>query len=133
MARVSFHDVDFMPAIPVRLTHSKKKLRKFYRDFGEDPECLEESFGKSYAITNTFTRGGECLHVVYMTDCLDHAAEEDAGLLAHEAVHVVEEYFRNIGEYVQSDELRAYAVQGVTTYLVGEHFKWKQKRFDKRR
>lgn len=132
MSSILFDEVSAMPPLLVRITHSKKKLRKWYREFGEDPECLEESFAKSDAIANTLVNGGECVHIVYMNDSLENSAEADAGLLAHEAVHIAQEYFNHIGEYVPSDELRAYVVQGVTTYLVGKHFDWKRKKFEKR-
>jgi hypothetical protein len=39
------------------------------------------------------------------------------GLLVHEAVHVVQEYFRYIGEESPSVEFQAYAIQKVSTLL----------------
>ena len=49
-------------------------------------------------------------------------------LLAHEAVHVAQRYFEDIGEEDPSEELRAYAVQAVTQHLVYEHTEWLKKR-----
>jgi hypothetical protein len=41
-----------------------------------------------------------------------------ATLLVHEAVHVVQEYFRYIGEEPPSTELQAYAIQEVSALLM---------------
>jgi hypothetical protein len=41
-----------------------------------------------------------------------------AGLLVHEAVHVVQEYFRYIGEESPSIEFQAYSIQKVSTVLL---------------
>jgi len=41
-----------------------------------------------------------------------------ASLLVHEAVHVVQEYFRHIGEEQPSIEVQAYAIQEVSAQLM---------------
>jgi hypothetical protein len=41
-----------------------------------------------------------------------------ASLLVHEAVHVVQEYFRYIGEESPSIEIQAYAIQEVAGQLM---------------
>ena len=41
-----------------------------------------------------------------------------ASLLVHEAVHVVQEYFRHIGEDQPSIEMQAYAIQEVSGQLM---------------
>ena len=41
-----------------------------------------------------------------------------ASLLVHEAVHVVQEYFRHIGEEQPSIEMQAYAIQEVSGQLM---------------
>ena len=133
MKGVDFREAQAMPPLYVKMTHSRKKIRKWYRAFGASVAGLESHLRRDGAVTNTFENAdGECVHVVWMTDCTDFAAELDTGLLAHEAVHVAQEYFRSIGEEAPSDELQAYVVQHVATYLIGRHFKWKRKRLDER-
>ena len=132
MSGIDFREIQAMPPLYVRLTHSKKKVRKWHREFGADVYSLEKHFKKNGAFTTTFEReDGETVHIVWMTDCTDYPAACDAALLAHEATHIAQDYFRSIGEASPSDELQAYTVQHVTDYLVGNHFDWKQKQFDK--
>ena len=129
---IDFREVASMPPLYVRITHSEKKLRRLYRHFDVDAGDLAEVIARSDAVTSSFVKGGEAYHVVYMVPDIDRAATLDAGLLAHEATHVAQEYFRSIGEREPSDELQAYVVQNVTTYLVDQHYAWKQRQFDKR-
>ena len=57
--------------------------------------------------------------------CIDVAPERDpieiAGLLVHEAVHVVQDYFRRIGEHEPATEQYAYAVQSVSQELMAAY------------
>lgn len=46
---------------------------------------------------------------------------EIAGLLVHEAVHIVQDYFACIGEHTPGNEQQAYAVQGVAQELMAEY------------
>jgi hypothetical protein len=46
-----------------------------------------------------------------------------ACLLVHEAVHVVQEYFRYIGETNAGDEIQAYAIQNVSYVLLEAYCK----------
>lgn len=132
MAGIDFGEVAVMPPITVKLTHSEKKMKKWNGRLGGSCEELEAVIARSDACTNSYVNDEELLTIVFMRPELDRAAEVDAALLAHEATHVAQEYFKHLGEGEPSDELQAYAVQAVTQYLVGEHFKWKQKQFDKR-
>lgn len=43
---------------------------------------------------------------------------EIAGLLVHEATHIVQRHFRDIGEHEPSDEFQAYAIQRVSQNLM---------------
>lgn len=58
----------------------------------------------------------------------DEPTNEVASLLVHEAVHVVQEYFRHIGETNAGDEIMAYAIQNVSFALLEAYCK---KRFPK--
>lgn len=53
-----------------------------------------------------------------------------AGLLVHEAVHVVQEYFRYIGEESPSIEFQAYAIQEVSNHLM---YAYRDKQLKKRK
>lgn len=46
---------------------------------------------------------------------------EIAGLLVHEAVHVVQDYFAWIGEHTPGSEQQAYAIQAVSQELMAEY------------
>jgi hypothetical protein len=54
-----------------------------------------------------------CIPVTPQTDGIDVAT-----LLVHEAVHVVQEYFRYIGEDNPGNEIEAYAIQNVSASLM---------------
>lgn len=46
---------------------------------------------------------------------------EIAGLLVHEAVHVVQDYFAYYGEHSPATEQQAYAIQAVSQELMAEY------------
>lgn len=119
-----------LPEIEIMITHSKKKalkaIRRFSGDAGvEDYEALVNMQATTSALRDRKT--GTRLYVVWMTPCTDYSASTDVALLAHEAVHVAQDYFREIGEDSPSDELYAYVVQDIVQHLVGEHFAWKKR------
>lgn len=66
--------------------------------------------------------------IVWMTPNLEMSAAMDAGILAHEATHIAQDYLDSIGEDKPSPEFEAYIVGFVTQELVQKHFKWKKKR-----
>jgi len=53
----------------------------------------------------------------------DEPINQVASLLVHEAVHVVQEYFRHIGETNAGDEIEAYAIQNVSYALLEAYCK----------
>lgn len=123
---------DMLPPIRVALTHSKRKAAaEMSRCEGESNarellDLLDCSDASASAIADPDT--GERLHLVTMTPCTEWAAEEDAALLAHEAVHVATRYLDDIGEDAPGEEMTAYVVQSITKSLVGRHFEWKRKK-----
>ncbi len=128
-----FEEIGPVPPIRVRLMHSRKAYLKALRRFGAGADEVAEMLGWAEATTSTFTVEGVGLcHIVYMRPDLERSAAEDAGLIAHEATHVMQEYMAGIGEREPSDEFEAYVTQAVTTRLVGEHYRWKQRQIDKR-
>lgn len=110
------------PSINLCLVHSKKKLRAALRKLGMSDELIPSD-------ATTYYKEGDNTFIIYIDKAsLHHDAAEDIGLLAHEATHVAQGYFRSIGEECPSDEFQAYTVQAVTQELCNRHFKWKKKR-----
>jgi len=68
----------------------------------------------------TRQNGGECV-IVAIRVTGNRSAIEIAGLLVHEAVHVVQRYFESIGENEPATEQYAYAVQSVAQELMAEY------------
>ena len=127
------HQIEPMPRISIRVTHSKKKLRKWCKRVGADFEPIRDKMKTADAITNAFVNDdGSLLFIIWMNDGTEHSAAMDAALLAHEAVHVAQEYFKYIGEDSPGEEQQAYVVQSASQYLIGEHFDWKQRQLDNR-
>lgn len=112
---------DLLPRISIALVHSSKKARRYLGQYGVDAEL-----GSRGARTVSFSNGFETKNLVIMHD-RGGEPEQQYALLAHEAVHVAQRYFEDIGEEDPSEELRAYAVQAVTQHLVYEHRKWLKK------
>lgn len=81
------------------------------------------------AMTHTFYTDGKLSCVVGL-DVAAAAAREDQvpviGLLAHEATHVAQILFRNIGEDKPSDELYSYTVQSILQQLLWEYIRQKE-------
>lgn len=120
---IEFYELcDPIPRLKVFLAHTKKKAREALRKLGMNDEVMPGD-----AIT--FYKEGDLDFVVFINKkSLHRDAVEDIGLLAHEATHVAQGYFRAIGEECPSDEFQAYTVQAVTQELCDQHFKWKKKR-----
>lgn len=64
--------------------------------------------------------GNRCV-IVALREEADARPLEVAGLLVHEAVHVVQDYFAHIGEANPGEEQQAYAIQGVAQELMTEY------------
>lgn len=123
---MKFEELQVMPPVLIRFTHSKKKYGKWLDRFGGG-----EAPGNAEATTACVRGDDEVVFLVWMTPCLDFDAAEDAALLAHEAVHIADDYFAHqINEDHPSSELKAYVVQYITAHLVKKHFKWKRKRLN---
>lgn len=81
------------------------------------------------ANTHTFRTDTKVTCVVAL-DVAAAAKREDQvpviGLLAHEAMHVAQEMFRNIGENEPSPEFQAYAVQNILQQLLWDYVRQKE-------
>ena len=79
------------------------------------PKWIEDD---AFATTHYIVTGkGNRATIVCMTDKKMDGIPA-ASLLVHEAVHVVQEYFRHIGEDQPSIEMQAYAIQEVAAQLM---------------
>lgn len=79
------------------------------------PKWIEDD---AFATTHYIMTGkGNRATIVCMTDKKMDGIPA-ASLLVHEAVHVVQEYFRHIGEDQPSIEMQAYAIQEVAAQLM---------------
>lgn len=106
-----------MPSLPLVLVTSRKKLDKLDKKYGIN---ITESSLSNYALAIYCTKGHESLAIVWLNmKELNGATESDVlSLLAHEASHVVDDYFRDIGESNPGDEERAYATERVMYELI---------------
>jgi hypothetical protein len=64
---------------------------------------------------------GDAVCVICMRVQPNHTSIEIAGLLVHEAVHVVQDYFVRIGEHSPATEQYAYAVQNISQELMNAY------------
>jgi hypothetical protein len=126
-SKLKFDSIPAMPSIDLRLTHSVTKLQRWREELTGIMPTDEPT---TSAATYIYHYDRHLAFIVYMTPSLDDYASSDAALLAHEAVHVAQSYFENIGEDDPASEEFAYIVQGISEYLIAKHFKWKQKRLD---
>ena len=79
------------------------------------PKWIEDD---AFATTHYIVTGkGNRATIVCMTDKKMDGIPA-ASLLVHEAVHVVQEFFRHIGEDQPSIEMQAYAIQEVAAQLM---------------
>lgn len=128
MATIEYEELHGTLPLNIIFTHSKKKLKKLFRKLGVTNYDFDRD---NFDATTSYVANGvinESFHVVYMRPNIEHSAGQDAGILAHEATHVAQDYFESIGESKPSPEFEAYVVGRVTEYLCEQHWKWKRKR-----
>lgn len=66
-------------------------------------------------------KDGNAVCVICIRVTPERNAVEIAGLLVHEAVHVVQDYFQRIGECAPAVEQQAYAIQAVSQELMAAY------------
>jgi len=71
----------------------------------------------SHAATHFFERDGKTL-IIVCVNVDGRSGIEVAGLLVHEAVHIWQEYRRNVGETSPSSEFEAYSIQTISQQLM---------------
>jgi hypothetical protein len=77
------------------------------------------------ATTHFLVNRGNTTALVCLGNTEGRTKAEVIGLLAHEAVHIMQDYFESIGESTPSKEVQAYAVQHYTQLLFHEWEKTK--------
>lgn len=122
-------EISATPPIHLIFTHSKKRLKKLFRKFGiPENEAERPRANATTCYLESKETGEDDIFIIYMQPCTEWSAAQDAGLLAHEATHIAQDYLASIGEDKPSPEFEAYIVGFVTQELVQKHFKWKKKR-----
>lgn len=102
----------------VRLFHSRKKFKKYYKKrYGEKPELFDTEGHMTY-------RDGEAL--VLMTYV--GREESELGLLVHEAYHAAVAHMTFLGEDEAGEEIMAYLIQSISDGLFVAHRKWKRRK-----
>ena len=119
--------VSILPDIDIKLVHSDRKAEKIMNGFGLDCDPINCHAQTSYIRDN---KTGAGFHLVVMRTPVDTPHWQESGLLCHEAVHIAERYFEEIGEEQPGEEERAYVVQSVASLLIDEHFKWKKRKLE---
>lgn len=114
------------PTIGLRLTHSKKKYAKWAKKFN-----VEVSSDEQNAATFGVKDSGRMRFFVYMNNNLERNDADDAAFLAHEAVHIAQNYFRFLNESNYGSEAEAYLVESVSFWLIDKHLDWKERELSK--
>lgn len=120
-----------LPAIPIAITHSRKKAVKEVRRLtGSVDSKLEHSVNDASTTELFDPVTGDQRFIVLMYDRTDLPASTDAALLAHEAVHVATAYLAWTGVERPDEEIMAYTVGAVSEFLIARHFEWKARRIE---
>lgn len=99
----------------VRLFHSRKKFKRYYKKrYGKKPELGDTEGQMTYV-------GGKAL--VLMTYV--GSEESELGLLAHEAYHAAVAHMTFLGEDEAGEETMAYLIQSISHGLFVAHRKWR--------
>lgn len=103
------------------LIKTKEELISLYERGDLDiPDPLPFDFSSEMACTLTFDQnnGEQPIAAVCVGDFSKHNNSEIAGLIAHEASHVIDAYFEYIGEKTPSSEFKAYSIQTTVEKLM---------------
>ena len=105
-----------LPAIYLRYFHTRDEARAELTE-----ACIELPLAEGSPAQTAFLEaedGRPAAIVVVEPERYDAAT---VGLIAHEATHVVSQYLRWLGETDPGDEMLAYLIQSVTSYLIEHH------------
>lgn len=113
-----------LPTIEVKLFHDEAKYLKAL----EKQNVVVEVCSSPAEVCTTEIKDGTIVSFVLIRDALTHRYEQQLALLCHEAVHIAQDYFDNIGEIDPATEEQAYVIQSIFQCLAIEHRKWINKR-----
>lgn len=115
--RVNWLNRDLIKGPYLCLVKTKTEWDAAFKQLKVAPEHFPESHGR--CVTFAGPTGELC--AVVLIQCGDtRTSIEIAGLIVHEAVHVVQAYFRHIGEMAPGEEIQAYSTQIVAQRLMAQ-------------
>lgn len=124
-----FDEIGVMPPLSLLLTHSRKKYLRAVSELGGSQAESGALIDRADGVTDCFwSDDGSLLCLVYLSPDPGRTDAQDAGLIAHEAVHVAQGYLEWIGEDEPGAELEAYVTQYAAQRLGERHWHWKAKR-----
>lgn len=99
------------------LVKNEAEWYRAFKDLGVAPEPFPESCGRCQTLEN---KTGDLCAIVLIQGVEERTPIEVAGLIVHEAVHVVQAYMQSIGESRPSDEFQAYVTQITAQRLMAQ-------------
>lgn len=99
------------------LVNTKAEWDAAFKHCRLNPDPFPESAGRCVTFAG---HSGELCAIVLIHKQQDRNGIEIAGLIVHEAVHVVQAYFRHIGEVAPGEEIQAYSTQIVAQRLMAQ-------------
>ena len=101
---------DFLPIPSVKVFTSRKKAKKYVKKhIGLEYRWLNGVDGQASLYEHP-----EAGSVAVITlECDQYAADSRIALLAHECCHIVDDWFKMIGERDTATEVRAYMLEGL--------------------
>jgi hypothetical protein len=97
------------------LVRDEAEWKAAFKQLGRCDEHFPKSSGQCVTLTNA---SGQLCAIVLIQNTEDKTPIEIAGLIVHEAVHVVQGYLAHIGESEIGQETEAYAIQIVAQRLM---------------
>ncbi len=121
MKKIKYHESAFK-FITYCLVTNKKQLRQVCEEKGIPKGDIPAK--ETGAVCNFVYFDAGTLAIVQLPDS-NHTLAENLGLLAHECVHIKQQFMDEIGEKFPSDEFEAYFVQDLMTNLTEDYLKAK--------
>lgn len=118
MGKVKTNIVTVLPEIELKLFTNEEEYINFFSSLGVE---IDMPNGDAM-VTEATLKDGTVLYCVLLKE-LDIPYEKKLALLTHEAVHIAQLYFNEIGETNPGIEEEAYTVQGIAQCLFLEYRK----------
>lgn len=105
------------------LCTSEEAFRKELRRLKVPAKDWPEFMGNGHACTHTFDSSKDgTTHIVCIQRTKKRTRIQICALLCHEAVHIWQNFSRDIGEKNPGDETEAYAIQHISQSLMESYF-----------